>query len=71
MKNLWDCLVSIDISAAINHKTIKEAKRGSKRFCGRIVGNGRDAVTAGSIASGNESPDLLFDSTSPVYLWYR
>jgi len=71
MKNLWDHWVSIDISAVINHESIKDAKRGSKRFCGRIVKNGRDPVTVRPIAAFNECPDLFFDSTSPVDPWYR
>ncbi len=71
MKNPWDRWVSIDISDTINHNNIREAKRGSKRFCGRIVDSGRDAVTNSLMSASNESPDLIFDSTSLIHPWYR
>lgn len=71
MKNLWDHLVSIDMSAAISNSTIREAKRGSKRLCGRIVNNRREAVTDRPVDAGHGSSDLFFDSTSGNGPWFR
>ncbi len=66
MKNIWDHWVSMELPTTVNNERYQEAKRGSKRFCGQIVKNRRDALTARH-ADGMKGPhDLFFDSTSPI-----
>ncbi len=62
MMNLPDRWVSIDLEDTIRDSVISQAKRGSKRFCGRIINNRRD---------GDYALDLFFDSTSPVIPWNK
>ncbi len=70
MERLFDRYFLIDPIAHSNNMIISEAKRGTKRFCGRIINHKKQSPEM-TVLSNPDSIDLFFDSTSPVAPWYK